>query len=350
MQEEDLYMPSKTEPQARLMAGIAHGWHPSGLKHAPSQAVATEFNQADKGSALLSHAMQHHAAGGAISPLASLVGNPMTMRSSLPRMGQPIGSAGRLRMPHVPLADTMHNIDQHMSGARLKLPKLRAGGRAQCFDDGGVVNPPASQPAQPTQQPMSDDVINALLRAAQIKVATDPEGVKQDHGNLRALIAYMAQRKQLGPQAAGPPPQFDEGGRVSGQSSPGSPGFGGAVKDALAALKDYMIDRPRREIQAAREARENAIIGDSPPAQQGEYAAGGQVPMGEQARGAVKKALTHLANKDASSAAATLHASPEAMQHPVVRLAAHALRTSQGMAPAVRGLAGVAGQGSAQAQ
>src|ERR1700743_521613 len=62
-------MPSTTEAQARLMAGIAHGWHPTGLKHAPSQAVAQEFNQADKGSALLSHAMQHHADGGSVDPL-----------------------------------------------------------------------------------------------------------------------------------------------------------------------------------------------------------------------------------------------------------------------------------------
>jgi hypothetical protein len=330
-------MPSKTEPQARLMAGIAHGWHPSGLKHAPSQAVATEFNQADRGSALLSHAMQHHhAAGGAISPLASLVGNPMMMRSSLPHLGQPMGSAGRARMPHVPLMDTMHNIDQHMTGARAK---LRAGGRTRRFDDGGAVNSP------PPAQPMSDDAINALLRAAQIQVATHDPNATQDHSNLRALIAYMAQRKQLG-EAAGPPPTFADGGRAVGQSSPGSPGVSGAVKDALAALRDYLVDRPRREATAAREQQVDAAVNS---AQQG-YAAGGQVPFGEQAKSAVKKALTHLANKDASSAAATLHASPEAMQHPVVRLAAHALRTSQGMAPAMQGLAGVAGQGPPQAQ
>lgn len=179
-------------------------------------------------------------------------------------------------MPHVPLADTMHNIDQHMAGARAKLPKLKAkkGGRAK---------------------------------------------------------------------------RFDEGGRATGQSSPGSPGVGGAVRDALAALRDYMIDRPRREIQAAREANENAVVdGDyTGPTQQpvksgGDYAAGGPVAgLSENAKSAVKAALTHLTNKDASSAAATLHASPEAMQHPVVRLAAHALRTSQGVAPAVQGLAGM---------
>lgn len=72
-------------------------------------------------------ARRNHAAGGAISPLASLVGNPMTMRSTGPHLGHPVtGAGGRMRMPHIPLADTMHNIDQHMAGARVKLPKLKA--------------------------------------------------------------------------------------------------------------------------------------------------------------------------------------------------------------------------------
>jgi hypothetical protein len=250
------------------MAAIAHGWHPTGLKHAPSQAVATEFNQADKGSALLSHAMQHHhAAGGAISPLAQLEGNPMSMRSSMPHLGHPMGMGNPMRLPHVPLAGTLHNIDQHMGGARMRMPALRRGGH---YDAGGEVN----------------------------------------------------------------------------SSSPGSPGVGGAVKDALAALKDYMIDRPRRELQAAREANENAVVdgtytGPTQPAtpQQGDYAQGGPVPqLPPQAVTAIRNALAHLKNKDASSAAATLHASPHAMQHPVVRLAAHALQTGQGLAPATQGL------------
>lgn len=264
-------MPSNTEPQARFFAACAHG---AGYASCPPAKVSRDFNQADKGSALLSSAMKHkHAAGGSISPLASLVGNPMTMRSTSPRMGQPLGNAGRMRMPHVPLADTMHNIDQHMAGARAKLPKLKAkkGGRAK---------------------------------------------------------------------------RFDEGGRAIGHSSPGSPGVGGAVKDAVAALRDYLIDRPRREIQAARTAHENAIIDDTDTAQQAtrpdDYATGGPVAgLSENAKGAVKTALTHLANKDASSAAATLHASPEAMQHPVVRLAAHALRTGTGLAPATQQLTGM---------
>lgn len=198
-------MPSTSESQARLMAAIAHGWHPSGLKHAPSQAVAQEFNQADKGSALLSHAMQRHAAGGAISPLAALVGNPMTMRSTMPHLGHPMGMVGRVRMPHIPLGGTLHNIDQHMAGSRMKLPQLHAkmGGRAQYADGGGVIR------------------------------------------------------------------------------------------------------------------------------------------LGERAMSAIKDALSHLANRDVSSAAATLRSSPEAMQHPVVQQAAQALRSSAGIAPATRNLTGV---------
>jgi hypothetical protein len=205
--QEGIDMPSKTEPQARLMAAIAHGWHPDNLKHAPSRAVATEFNQADKGSALLSHAMQHHAAGGAISPLASLVGDPMTMRATLPKLGNPMGAAGyagHMRMPHIPIGGALHNIDQHMAGAREKLPSLKAG----------------------------------LAR----------------------------------------------GGR---------------------------------------------------------YADGGEVKLGARAISAIKDALSHLANRDASSAAATLRSSPEAMQHPVVQQAAQSLRSSTGIAPATRNLTGI---------
>lgn len=200
-------MPSTTESQARLMAAIAHGWHPTGLKHAPSQAVAQEFNRADKGSALLSHAMQHrHAAGGPISPLASLVGNPMAMRSTLPKLGNPGGVApGHMRMPHIPLEGMVHNIDQHMGGTRASL------------------------------------------------------------GALRAAV-------------------------------------GGGVR---------------------------------------RHADGGEVRLGARAISAIKDALSHLANKDASSAAATLRSSPEAMQHPVVQQAAQSLRASSGIAPATKNLTGV---------
>lgn len=199
-------MPSTSESQARLMAAVAHGWKPSGLKHAPSQAVAHDFNTADKGSALLSHAMKHkHAAGGAISPLAAIANKPM--RSTLPKLGNPMGSAGRMRMPKVPLMDTMHNIDQHMAGARVKLPKLKAK-------------------------------------------------------------------------------------------------MGGRTKK--------------------------------------KYADGGEVvALGARAISAVKDALSHLANNDASSAAATLRASREAMQHPTVAQAAQSLRSSSGIAPATRNLTGV---------
>lgn len=49
-------MPSRSPSQARLMAGIAHGWKPTGMKSPPPVSVAREFNQADKGGKLLAHA------------------------------------------------------------------------------------------------------------------------------------------------------------------------------------------------------------------------------------------------------------------------------------------------------
>ena len=50
-------MPSTSAPQARLMAGAAH--NPAFAKKVGvPQGVAQEFNQADKGGALLSQAMK----------------------------------------------------------------------------------------------------------------------------------------------------------------------------------------------------------------------------------------------------------------------------------------------------
>jgi hypothetical protein len=153
---------------------------------------------------------RRHAAGGAISPLSALVGDPMTMRATLPKMGNPMGAAGyagRLHMPHIPIGGALHNIDQHMAGARERLPSLKVG--LAC------------------------------------------------------------------------------GGRT------------------------------RR------------------------YADGGEVRLGARAISAIKDALSHLANRDASSAAATLRSSPEAMQHPVVQQAAQALRASSGIAPATQKLTAI---------
>jgi hypothetical protein len=62
-------MPSSTPPQAHLMAAVAHGWKKPG-GGGPSVRVAKEFNQADKGTAMLSKGMKpvnaNYAAGGPV--------------------------------------------------------------------------------------------------------------------------------------------------------------------------------------------------------------------------------------------------------------------------------------------
>lgn len=50
-------MSSETPKQAKLMAAVAHGWHKPG-GGGPSVKVAKEFNQADKGSTMLSKGMK----------------------------------------------------------------------------------------------------------------------------------------------------------------------------------------------------------------------------------------------------------------------------------------------------
>ena len=49
-------VPSKSPAQARLMAAVAHGWHPTGMKGPPKD-VAEEFNKADEGGPMLQRAM-----------------------------------------------------------------------------------------------------------------------------------------------------------------------------------------------------------------------------------------------------------------------------------------------------
>jgi hypothetical protein len=91
---------------------------------------------------------------------------------------------------------------------------------------------------------------------------------------------------------------YAEGGEVvRGSSSPGSPGFMGAARDALAALKDYFVDRPRRELQSQREQLENAIVDDTTHGRvtspSGDYAAGGTVPGAEDLQ-AIERQLSDL--------------------------------------------------------
>lgn len=134
---------------------------------------------------------------------------------------------------------------------------------------------------------------------------------------------------------------FDDGGEVThGSSSPGSPGFMGAMRDALHALRDYVIERPRRELQAERDKYENSIVDDTntatrpQPQQRSDYAQGGPAVVHPAALRALHQAIGHLQSMDASSAAATLRSSPAAMAHPDIRAAEAALRTHQGVAPA----------------
>lgn len=62
-------MPSKTPAQARLMAAVAHGWHKPG-GDGPPVSVAKEFNQADKGTGVMSKSSgsktMRYARGGAV--------------------------------------------------------------------------------------------------------------------------------------------------------------------------------------------------------------------------------------------------------------------------------------------
>jgi hypothetical protein len=123
---------------------------------------------------------------------------------------------------------------------------------------------------------------------------------------------------------------YAEGGEVPrGSSSPGSLGVSGAVRDAWAALKNYLIDSPAREIQADRERAENSIIDDTNTAarparaaSQTDYAGGGRVELIEK----IGQYLDQLAHERAVRVAAAgerlpkppLIQAPEGPQAPAV--------------------------------
>ena len=86
-------MPSKSPAQARLMAGISHGWiptHLSGGAPPPPHSVAVDFNQADTGTPLLHVAVSHQAVPVQKMQAAILRGG---------KAGHPFGARGKKTGP-----------------------------------------------------------------------------------------------------------------------------------------------------------------------------------------------------------------------------------------------------------
>jgi len=151
--------------------------------------------------------------------------------------------------------------------------------------------------------------------AAITELQKSPEAMS--HPNVQAAMQMMQQ---------GAAPGMADGGSVdrpSGQSSPGSPGVLGAIHDAVHAVKDYLIDRPAREIQADREKRENSIIdgtysGPTQASRDDGYADGGKVSA---VKGMAKFMVDKLGidSEHANRLAAQYHAAQAAPVSPVAR-------------------------------
>lgn len=136
-----------------------------------------------------------------------------------------------------------------------------------------------------------------------------------------------AAARQLRPQQQAPM-QMDEGGPVRGSSSPGSPGVTGAIKDAAAALKNYFIDAPGREADAAAQHRIDVISGqtqDDPG-----HASGGSIDdeFPQHISGSLIPTMLKAAANNPESAQ-VLHAHALALLQANLN-AAHALHTSTG--------------------
>ncbi len=123
-------MPSVSKKQAHLMSAIAHGWKPpSDMRDAPSMKVAKEFHTADKQVGKWEHPMRK-ASGGPISPLSAVLdmGGPyLSGHVAKNHSGMPMYFAhAHARMPYIPIADTMRDVDRSVIHARAKLTKLKA--------------------------------------------------------------------------------------------------------------------------------------------------------------------------------------------------------------------------------
>lgn len=173
-----------------------------------------------------------------------------------------------------------------------------------------------------------------------------PTGSFGAHARMPRIPIADTLRNIASPVHGAPKNAFDTGGEVPrGSSSPGSPGFLGAARDALDALRRYLITNPANDIAETKRKYIDSIADDTnkatnrPPAheERSDYARGGQV-MEPAAVRALQQAIQHLQGMDAGSAAAALRSSPHAMAHPDVAAAEAALRTHQGVAPAAKTL------------
>lgn len=104
----------------------------------------------------------------------------------------------------------------------------------------------------------------------------------------------------------------------------------GVTRNVFAHLKGPMEKLPKMQAKLAKA-----------PNYRMKFDVGGEVRLGADAIAAIKDAITHLANRDASSAAGALTSSRTAMQHPLVQQAAQQLRRGQGIAQASQTLTGL---------
>lgn len=343
-------MPSTTKKQAHYMSALDHGWNPPG-KH-PSKAVAHEFHEADKREGKWEH---DHAGGGRILENLSHLMNDFFEKyhsiATTPSISAPVDHAD---IDHVrDMAERLRAQGVDVNSLTSTTPSDGTALHAK----GGLASLPSHlmpQLATPHVSPLSSisnehmgqiahpgGSFGAHARMPRIPIS---DTLRNIDAKVQGAKIKMPQLKVAG--GGRTRPHFDDGGSIPrGSSSPGSPGFMGAVRDALSALKNYVVDSPKRQMQSDREKFENSIVDDNNtangrplPENRSDYAAGGGVGMPLEAVSAIKQAIAHLQNKDAGSAAATLRNSPHAMAHPDVVAAAHALRAHTGVAPATKTL------------
>jgi hypothetical protein len=215
--------------------------------------------------------------------------------SIAPQNGAPPATAGGVPFENVLEQGGTQRAPVGAPGVAYRPPSISPNQNRMRTPPGAPETAPMGLP-QPSDAQMNFRNQQAAARLRKVAGDLSLEGPGGNTGDpIERLRAALARRGR----------GFAGGGEVS-SSSPASPGLGGAVRDALAAVKDYFVDRPRRELQAEREGYENQVInadgpeGKTVPDTTGEYAGGGRVELMER----IGQYLDKLAEERAARAAA----------------------------------------------
>lgn len=348
-------MPSKSESQARFMAACSHG---ADYPSCPPSKVSTEFNQADKGSALLHNAMKRRFASGGINVNSNQ--NPYLQMLAARAAGQGM----RPGSPPQPQMTPQNGVPQQRPPmAPPQGGALSAAGspgiRPQMPMRPGGMPTPGQQPMQPgmpmnSQVPMrppgmmpNPGMVNGQRPGMPGQMPNQMPQVQMPNPPNRPWMGGIP-NGSMG-MARGGRTHFDLGGPNLASMSPLSSGMSAMHNSGISSspvahahmrmpripIADTLrnIDQGLHQTAHIMKPKISHLAGGGMPEPMGESAQQ-QPQLGPQAIAALGMAMAHMQGGDHGSAAGALMSSPEAMKHPHVAAVAHHLKASKDIGPA----------------